>query len=74
MNFATSTRVLNFQDQNLTASICFNGDFYHARITDPPSPLWSLSGLGVDEEAAVDDLIKKLNNQMLLTCLTNQAS
>lgn len=42
-------------------SVCFNGEFYHARIINPPSPDWALSGLGQTENEAVNDLMLKVN-------------
>lgn len=74
MNFEASTCMIQMTpDLKYSVSVCFNGDFYSARITNPPTPQWSLSGIGSTEQEAVNNLIHKMQNDETFQ-LTNQAS
>ena len=42
--------------------VCRIGDFFQARVIDPPSPNWSEVGIGRDEREAVDSLMLKISN------------
>lgn len=46
-----------------TASVCFNGEFYQARIVHPPTPNWNQIGIGRTEREALDALMAKIGTQ-----------
>lgn len=48
-------------DEDHTVSVCFNGEFYQARVIHPPTPIWNEVGIGKTEQEAIAVLMAKLD-------------
>ena len=60
MIFESKELVLSQDSREYRISMCFNGEFYQARIIHPPTPIWNEIGIGYSEADAIGVLMSKL--------------
>jgi hypothetical protein len=60
MKFESKDICLTHNNEKYTVSVCFNGEFYQARVIHPPMPQWSEIGIGNTEDEAITVLMAKL--------------
>lgn len=56
--------ITNGVDENHIVSVCFNGEFYQARVIHPPTPIWNVIGIGKTEQEAIAILMAKLDRAL----------
>lgn len=60
MNFNIQEICFKSEGDDYTALVCFNGEFYQARIIEPPTPQWAEIGIGKTSDEAVSNLMDKI--------------